>query len=93
MARDRNSSPAYGQGRDASYRPPSFIPDDSLLPRDDSGGLNFERHTGEFGDGGYVFGGEKSYLSASGMNGNMSDDDGENNDGNNTKRGKSAYND
>ena len=48
--------------RDAAEIEPKFIPDDKLLPRDDSGGLGYEPHTGQFGDGGMVKGGDKSHL-------------------------------
>lgn len=51
---------------DAATIKPKFVPDNELLPRDDSLGPDMEPHTGQFGDGGYVFGGAKSYLSAGG---------------------------
>lgn len=51
---------------DAATMKPKFIPDDDLLPRDNSGGIDYEPHTGQFGDGGYVQGGAKSHLSVSG---------------------------
>lgn len=41
---------------------PKLVPDYELLPRDDSGGPDYEPYTMEFGDGGYVLG-EKSHLS------------------------------
>lgn len=55
----------YNSGRSAAYIKPKFVPDEELLPRDDSGGPGFEAHTGEFGDGGRVTG-AKAHLSASG---------------------------
>lgn len=51
--------------RDAAEIRPKFIPDDELLPRDDSGGLGFDPYTAKFGDGGRVTG-AKAHLSASG---------------------------
>jgi hypothetical protein len=65
MAKDR-SGPGYASGRDAAYIKPKFIPNEELLGRDDSGGPDFDPYTAQFGDGGYVTGGAKSYLSASG---------------------------
>ena len=56
---------SYSGGRDAATMKPKFIPDDELLPRDDSGGPNFESYTAMFGDGGRVTG-AKSHLSVSG---------------------------
>lgn len=50
---------------DAAGISPKFIPDDELLPRDDSGGMEFEPYTAMFGDGGRVTG-AKAHLSASG---------------------------
>ena len=64
----------YMRGRDASYIKPKFVPDTYLRPRDDSGGLGFHPHSGEWDDGGVVTGGAKSYLSA--MGGEPSDHDG-----------------
>lgn len=49
--------------RDAAEISPKFIPDDELLPRDDSGGPGFEPYTAKFGDGGRVTG-PKAHLSA-----------------------------
>lgn len=54
--------------RDAAEIRPKFIPNDELLPRDDSGGPGFEPYTAQFGDGGRVTG-AKSHLSASGGGG------------------------
>ena len=51
---------------DAAEIKPKLIPDDMLRTRDNSGGLGFTPHTGEWDDGGYVFGGAKSHLSAGG---------------------------
>lgn len=46
----------------------------SLLPRDDSGGPDFEPHSGDFGEGGEVTG-PKGHLSAgSGPEDSKSDD-------------------
>jgi hypothetical protein len=51
--------------KDAADMKPKFIPNDELLPRDDSGGPGFEAYTAEFGDGGRVTG-AKSHLSVTG---------------------------
>lgn len=55
--------------KDAAEIAPKFVPADALLPRDDSGGIDFENtsknRTAEFGDGGKVTG-AKSHLSANG---------------------------
>lgn len=46
---------------------PKLIPNFELLPRDDSGGPEWDPHAAAFGDGGYVTGGdEKGHISASG---------------------------
>lgn len=50
---------------DAAEIKPKFVPDENLLPRDNSGGPGYESRTAEFDDGGYVKG-EKSHLSAGG---------------------------
>lgn len=50
---------------DAATMKPKFIPDDALLPRDDSGGMEFEPYTMAWGDGGKVTG-AKAHLSVSG---------------------------
>jgi len=50
---------------DAATIKPKFVPDDELLPRDNSGGIGFDPYTAEFGDGGKVTG-PKGHLSASG---------------------------
>jgi hypothetical protein len=55
----------YLSGEDASYIEPKLIPDYELLPRDDSGGPEWDPYTAEFADGGYVTG-DKSHLSARG---------------------------
>jgi hypothetical protein len=52
----------YDSGRDASYIKPKFIPDDELRPRDNSGGMDFRPHSGQWGDGGVVTG-PKGHLS------------------------------
>jgi hypothetical protein len=49
-------------GRDAADIKPKFIPDEKLLPRDDSGGPDYEPHHGEWDDGGYVKGESKPHL-------------------------------
>lgn len=51
--------------RDAAEIKPKFIPDMQLLPRDNSGGLDWEPRVEVWGDGGKPVG-AKSYLSASG---------------------------
>lgn len=57
----------WNSGRDAAYIKPKFVPDAALHGRDDSGGIDYnDNYTEQFGDGGYVTGGAKSYLSASG---------------------------
>lgn len=51
--------------KDAAEIAPKFVPDDKLLPRDNSGGPDEEFHyTEQFGDGGKVTGGDKGHLSA-----------------------------
>lgn len=52
-------------GKDAADMDPRFVPDDALLPRDNSGGPGFDPYNGTFGDGGRVTG-AKSYLSVPG---------------------------
>ena len=52
-------------GRDAAEARPFLIPDYELLPRDDSGGPEWQPYTQEFGDGGYVTG-MKSHLTPRG---------------------------
>lgn len=69
----------YEKGRDASYIKPKLIPDYELLPRDDSGGPEWDPYTQEFGDGGHVTG-DKAHLSAKGgkddkENGDEQDED------------------
>jgi hypothetical protein len=39
---------------DAATIKPKFIPDERLLPRDDSGGPDYNDRTADFDDGGYV---------------------------------------
>lgn len=52
---------------DAAGIKPKLIPNFELMARDDSGGPEWDPHTAEFGDGGYVVGGdEKGHLSATG---------------------------
>lgn len=61
----RGVSDPWDSGSDAAYIKPKLIPDDELLPRDDSGGPEWDPYTAEFGDGGYVIG-DKAHLSAKG---------------------------
>lgn len=63
MAKDRNG-PGYASGRDAAYIEPKFVPDDKLLPRDDSGGPDAEefRYTAKWDDGGRIVGEKKPHL-------------------------------
>lgn len=65
----------YLSGEDAAYIKPKLVPDYELLPRDDSGGPEWDAYTQEFGDGGYVIG-DKEHLSAHG-----GEDDPESKDG------------
>lgn len=58
-------SDPWRTGSDASYAEPRLIPDYELLPRDDSGGPEYQPYTQEWGDGGYVSG-WKAHLSAKG---------------------------
>ena len=51
--------------KDAAGITPKLVPDYELLPRDDSGGPEWDPYTQQFGDGGYVTG-DKAHLSASG---------------------------
>lgn len=57
----------YGAGKDAASITPKFVPPEELLPRDNSGGIDYESRTAVFGDG-YDKAGEKASLSASGGN-------------------------
>lgn len=52
--------------RDAAEMKPRLIPDFELLGRDDSGGPEYQPYTAQFGDGGFVTGGDKKHLSVSG---------------------------
>lgn len=54
------------RGRDAAEMKPRLIPDYELLPRDDSGGLDFQPYNAQWGDAGFVQGGDKAHLSVSG---------------------------
>lgn len=65
MARESRDRPGYEAGSDAAYIKPKFVPDAALLPRDDSGGYEWDPRTAEWDDGGKVTG-DKSYLSARG---------------------------
>ena len=51
--------------RDAAEMKPRLLPDDVLLPRDNSGGLGFDAYTQMWDDGGRVTG-AKAHLSVSG---------------------------
>lgn len=55
-------------GKDAASTKPTFIPDDELLGRDDSGGPDFDPYNQQFGDGGFVTGG-KAHLNPGGRGG------------------------
>ena len=77
----------YLSGEDAAYIKPKMIPDYELLPRDDSGGPEWDPYTQEFGDGGYVIG-DKSHLSA--RDGEGDDDMAETGDEQNQKYRKSG---
>ena len=68
------SMEAKADGMDAALIKPRLIPNQQLLPRDDSGGPDFQPYTQQFGDGGYVTGGDKQHLSARG--GSISPNDG-----------------
>lgn len=61
-------------GRDAAEIKPKFVPDESLLARDNSGGIDYTPHTAEWDDGGNVKG-AKSYLSAGGSGKGAGDDE------------------
>ena len=68
----------WNSGSDAAYIKPRLIPDYALLPRDDSGGPEYQPYSQQFGDGGYVTG-DKAHLSAKGgvddpINGDQIDD-------------------
>lgn len=52
-------------GRDAADISPKFVPDESLLTRDNSGGIDYTPRTAKWDDGGNIVG-PKSYLSAGG---------------------------
>lgn len=50
---------------DAAGIKPKLIPNYELMARDDSGGPDWDPHTAEFGDGGFVVGeDEKEHLTA-----------------------------
>lgn len=70
----KESYGAYATGKDAASIKPKLIPDFELLPRDDSGGPEYQPYTAEFGDGGFVHG-EKAHLSAHGGKDDMDDGD------------------
>ena len=56
----------YKSGSDAAYIRPKLIPDGNLRPRDDSGGLGWHPHSGDWDDGGFILGGAKAHLSPGG---------------------------
>ena len=56
---------AIEKNRDAAGMTPRLIPDYELLPRDDSGGPEWDAYTQQFGDSGFVVG-NKAHLSVSG---------------------------
>jgi len=97
MARDRAG---YLSGDDAAYIKPKLIPDDELLPRDNSGGLDFKPYTQVWGDGGYITGGPKPHLAtgdgATGEDGGIDGAISERKDGEagsrKPSRSKAAYN-
>lgn len=62
---DRMNQKGWQAGSDAAYIKPKLIPDMELLPRDDSGGPDWDPYTAQFGDGDYKIG-TKAHLSASG---------------------------
>ena len=66
MAKDKMNSPGYASGRDAAYIAPKFVPDDKLLPRDNSGGMDASefQETAQWDDGGRIVGEGKPHLSA-----------------------------
>lgn len=64
----------YLSGEDAAYIKPKLIPDYELLPRDDSGGPEWDPYTAQFGDGEFKTG-EKAHLSARGGSDDELDDD------------------
>lgn len=65
----RRDGDGGGRGRDAAEMKPRLIPDYELLGRDDSGGPDYQPYTAQFGDGGFVQGGDKKHLSVSGGKG------------------------
>ena len=65
MAREMENRAGYAGGRDAATMKPRLIEDFQLLPRDDSGGPDWEPYTAKFGDGGRVTG-AKDHLSVRG---------------------------
>lgn len=78
--REMRNQNGYESGRDAAYIKPKLIPDDALLPRDDSGGFEFNPYTAEFGDGGRVTG-DKAHLSARGGSEEPEEEDEESREG------------
>lgn len=63
--RRESASTTWTGGEDAASMKPRLIPDFELLPRDDSGGADWQPYNQEFGDGGYVTG-PKAHLSVRG---------------------------
>jgi hypothetical protein len=74
----------YLSGEDAAYIKPKLIPDYELLPRDDSGGPEWQPYSAEFGDGGYVIG-NKAHLMARGGEDDPMGEDGDEQDEQNRK--------
>lgn len=60
--------------RDAAEISPKFVPDESLLPRDNSGGIDYTPRTAKWDDGGEIIG-SKAYLSANGGGKSLGDDE------------------
>lgn len=52
-------------GKDAAYITPRLMPDDALLPRDNSGGPDYKPRSGDWDEGGKIKG-EKGHLSVGG---------------------------
>ena len=52
--------------KDAAEISPKLVPDEDLLPRDNSGGIDFTPYTQQWDDSGKVTGGDKAHLSATG---------------------------
>lgn len=57
-----NKKAGYLSGADAAYIKPKLIPDAELLGRDDSGGIDYQPYSAQWGDGEFKQG-EKPHLS------------------------------